>query len=640
MESYKQDDSVLEQPEIDLNGQEDRYPDALVGSDETETQANHNKLLEYLQARLNRGNTDRSTRQLQRLASIDKLVSTWQKLSQEDSERKAQQESDGSAQAIKVNLPLVTSHLEDMVSFYSGIFSPNTDDFYQLPENPDEKAAGEPLVKKMNQDAKLSKQFTSYCRTLRALLKYNVGGFWVEWVGSDQTDANNNDAAQGVNYAHPIDMYNYMWDPSVANPADIPLKAEWAATIHLENRMYIVQRNVTNFYVGANACWDDDTYSNTGRTSAKYFKYPPNQAGITAEDGKSTQAGNVDWNAYGASLAIDQSAEIDGHERVEMYCRLNPKNFNMRLPGQMTKFDGPDGYYLWRFTILDNKRIVRAQPVNEEETDLVGEMKTEIPHYLGYMLQDDMGQEQKSTAEFLAPFQSYGSFLVNANISGTRGSQFGLIGYDPAMFDLSKIPAGETAARIASKMPGRDVRAGIQRIVGDATPEKNTMAELQALLGIMREFFPAQALPAQIAGIDRAVTSQVAAVMQGVSRRLHMLVRVMDDDIMNPARRQMYRNLIKNQAVNGEGLTDGLVAKLLGSGLQQLNREIAETAMRQLLFAVIQNPQAAQSMDVIGLMDFWSGLLNVNVSMEDFRIQQPAPAAPPTQGPPAVNPGV
>ena len=59
--------------------------------------------------------------------------------------------------------------------------------------------------------------------------------------------------------------------------------------------------------------------------------------------------------------------------------------------------------------------------------------------------------------------------------------------------------------------------------------------------------------------------------------------------------------------------------------------------MQQLLFAIIQNPQSASQIDVLGLMNYWSGLMNIQADLKDFAIQQPAPQVGPDGQP--ITPG-
>ena len=250
------------------------------------------------------------------------------------------------------------------------------------------------------------------------------------------------------------------------------------------------------------------------------------------------------------------------------------------------------------------------------------------------MNQDDTKDAQRSIAELLRPFQTFSSFLLNIHIAGSRGNVWGIQAYDPSMFDMSQIKDGETSARIPAKIPGRDVRSGLLRISSD-TDTSGTMQTLQGILALMKEFFPAQALPSQIASIDRAVNSQVSAVLQGTNRRLHMYVRVLDDDILGPSRMRMVENLTDNQAIQGFSATDDQILRVLGNGLSQLNREAAASALQQLIYVLIQNPDSASQIDILALINYWSGLLNIQADMTDFLRQQPqvAPAGTPPGAP-------
>jgi hypothetical protein len=618
MHTFGLDDTVLDkqfQPQLDVS-KADEYP---LGLDE----ASHLVLLEYLKHRLDKGNRGRPSI-LARFASIDKYVSTWQKLSQADSQRKEKQEATGIAQAINVNLPLTHTHIEDMVSFFAGVYSPTQGDFFSVPDPALQDQARE-LIDKLNSDAKASKYFKNLCHVLRALLKYNVGGFAVSF--GDAEDDNTVDG--GVNKMDAIDMYNFLHDPAITDPADIPQKAEWAARMFLRNRFYCSLKDGDG-WIGLDPILNGDSNGSV----AKWYRHPPTSAGLSAVDDTTAiqgPQGNMDWSKYGASLSNEMTLPIDGYEHVEMYCWINPRDFGLKEAGVTFV----DGLYLYRFDILAGSRIVGGELISVDgpATGLAG--RPDIPYYLGFLNQDDMQGSQRSTGELLSPFQNYASFLMNADITGTRSSIFGLQGYDPNMFDLSKLPEGATTGRIPSQAPGRDVRSGLMNVQSQYDTGA-TMQKLGLLMNLVREFYPSQALPNQIASMDRAVTSQVAAVLQGVSRRLHMLVRILDDDVMSPARFKAYKNIAANKAAVIGGLDDAKVRKILGSGLQQLNREAAAQSAKELLFAILQNPQSAQGFDVLSFIQFWGGLMNMSVDLRAFT-KAPAPQDP---NQPNANAGV
>src|SRR3546814_4530178 len=48
---------------------------------------------------------------------------------------------------------------------------------------------------------------------------------------------------------------------------------------------------------------------------------------------------------------------------------------------------------------------------------------------------------------------------------------------------------------------------------------KQTLGDMQGAMDLTNQFFPTQSVPSQIAGIDRAISSQVAAVQQRSEER-------------------------------------------------------------------------------------------------------------------------
>lgn len=623
---------------------EDNLPPAFGKS--RHAQENHDKLLGYLQERLASDAANREER-IRRYASIDKLVSTWQQLTAEDSERKDKQEKTGVPQAIAMNLPLIHTHLDDMVSFFAGVYAPAAGSFFSTPE-PASQDKGKALVDKLNTDARRFKYYKNLCAGIRSLLKYNIGGYALSWFSADGDldSASDDDLAKGGNNVVAVDSYNLSWDQSISDPADVRKHAEWGAMFENWNRKMLLDRYFADDFANLARVLGTDNQNGLGQNgnAANHYRSPPNQAGIAWTDAKTNKsARTVDWAAYNASLSSEKAIPIEGHEIVQMFCWIQPQDFKFVDDNGAAYQD--QRLQLWRFYILDDKAVVYARPheaTGAEDAESLIQHEGEIPIYLGFLNQDDMGAAQRSIAELLGPFQSFASFLLNSHVAGVRASVYGVQVYDPQGIDMSQIPEGSTAARVPTKAPGRDVRSIVQKMDGEVDTG-NTMQNLQIILSLVKEFFPAQALPSQIAGMDRAVTSQVAAVLQGVNRRLHMMVRVVDDDILSPLRFAQYKNIVKHKAADVAGILDHEAVKILGSGLAQLNREVAEQAMRQLLFAVIQNPAAAQELDILAMMNYWSGLLSMETDVNSFKKQAPTqqpPDAPNPNAPPMPDQAV
>lgn len=612
-----------QQPIIELPTEnESTYPEAFAlvpgeGNQEHNRARAHDDLLSYLKARLS-SDSNRLQR-VMRYSRVDRLISTWQRLSQEDTKRKQKQETTGKAQALPMNMPLTHTHIDDMAAFFTEVYYPSTGAYGTADAIPDAQKSMVEVVTKMNDDAADTQYYVALSRTIRSLLKYNIGGFELCWEEVEHDDSSDSAEPPQRNHAKPLDMYNTLWDPSIKDAKDVRRKAEWAATVEVVNRMELIRQTQAGSYAGTMAVLRaGDSNAVNGASKGSYYKYPPAETNIDSQDDETAQQSTVDWTAYGASLGADSIDIKGGYELVTMYCWLNPAQFGLSWT-QMSYEQ--DGYYLWRFKILAGERIIYAEPVVDDSDELKKQNSVVIPYYLGYLNYDDMLSASRSIAELLGPFQSFTSFLMNAHIQGARSNIWGIKAYDSTMFDLSALEANDgVAGYVASKMPGRDVRTGLQELKGTFDGSK-TMDQVGAMMQLTAQFFPAQSMPAQIAQMDRAVQSQVSAVLQGVSRRLQLLVKTADTMIFNPLRFDQYRNLVKNEQVSAKGVSDGQARKMLGSGLAQLNQEILENAIRQMMMSIMQNQALTQQYDIAPMFDFWASLLKIPVDSSKFKLQ-------------------
>ena len=134
----------------------------------------HEKILKYLKDRLTVANQKRTPR-IQRFAGIDQMLSTWQKLSAEDSKRDSREESTGRQQALPINLPLASSYIEDAVSFFAEVFAPIGGNFFASPGKKKQIEQVKILTQKMEQDMKQSAYYSAVVSASSALCKYNFG---------------------------------------------------------------------------------------------------------------------------------------------------------------------------------------------------------------------------------------------------------------------------------------------------------------------------------------------------------------------------------------------------------------------------------------------------------------------------------
>ena len=592
----------------------------------------HEKLLNYLMKRLNKGNAKRTNR-IRRYASIDQMLSTWQQLTPEDSIRENREDMTGKSQAIPVNLPLSEAYIDDSVSFYTEVFAPIGGNFYSDPGKRNKSKAVLELTNKMNQDTKINRYYTNITSAIRTIHKYNFGGLHVLW-----TDGNGLDESQG-NKVEAIDVYNLIYDPSIVDVMNLHKEAEYIATMKVRNRLWLIRQATKRPLMNLDKvldCKPTGTEPATEFGKAKFYRHPPSQTRIT-EDGKDTRTSHgeskMNWDAYGLGDG-NSVVDIDGHEVILMYCWINERQFDLEND------DNESTIALYRFTICDAKWIIHMERLNDAE---------EIPMFFARVKEDELKEAARSIAEHLRPFQRLSSFLVNTHIEALRSSIWGLKGVDPQMFDVSQIKNGETSGLLISKQPGRDVRSGLMAIQGSNNDSRQNLQDVGAVFDLLRQFLPSQAMPAQVAGLQRAVNSQVQAVMHGSMRKVHMFMRNLDSTLMLPVRMAQYRNIAlydPDKALFSD-IKDEEVANLLNSGLGQINREAAAEQVRTIIFGLIQNPEGAQGIDMKGLWTLYSQLLNIGTDLGEFMMQEtlsdpnnPQGQERPQEGETATQPGM
>lgn len=592
--------------------------------------ATHDMLLKFLQQRLLYGKNCRDT-DLTRLVRTDKKVAGWIKLSKEDKIRLKQQDDEGDPLVTKLNLPLAWVHIDDIMTYFAQTFAPNRGMFYHT-ANPNETGEAQQITTKMNNDAIQSGSYREILQGLFGLLKYNKGGYWVNWakemgptlVARDDGQPPSVDMQirwQG-NRMEAVDNYNFFYDMSVPLHK-LHTDGEFCARADLRSHYWLQSQAALGKFYNVEESLE---YDETG-TTMTYYRNPPSEAQF--DQGDNNAGTDTNWLSILSETA--GYIQANGFELVTIYIRINPMKFAL-VPKASKALR--DRFEVWRFTILNDEKIISA--------DYMNNIHGYLPVFMGTMNDDIMGSAQKSVAEILTPLQDFASFLVNTHVAASRSKLYGTTVYDPMMIDLDSIPKGEVAARVKVKPAamGKDIRTYVMQLNTDMDTNQ-TLQDLDSVMSLINQFFPTQSLPSQIASIDRAVDSQVAAVQQGANRRQQKAARLLDDSIFRNVRFAMYYNIIQ-YAPDQEDVTDAFtgtkvtldIAKLrdtnlpfiIGQGLKAIDRMAAASMLQNIIFALIQAPQAAQGLDLLGLIDYWTSMIDVDIDMKQFRLQ---PAGPP-----------
>lgn len=589
---------------------------------------NHEALLQYLQQRLAGDDENRSQR-VDKYSQIDRDVAAWMKLSDEDAKRAEKHKRDGTPQATAVALPLTWIHLDDMMTYYAQTFAPNRGMFYHT-ATPDDTEDASQLVALMNNHAVYGSYYRHLLRAIFNILKYNAGGLSNTWstdygpqlqVNPDGTTTMGSQPIFHGNKIHAIDMYNLFYDPSV-ELSQLHKDGEWFAMAEMRSHYWLKNKCLESQFFNCEDLFDSGNHT----SHVKYYKNPPIESKLAEME--SGGGSRVNWFSFMSgteSVLVDNAFEL-----VTMYIKINPNDFGL-IPGNRAARADRNRYETWRFVIANGDRIIEATHMNN--------IHGYLPAFFGVLNDDVMGDAAKSPAEILNPLQQFSSFLLNSHVQANRKNLYGTTFYDPSRVDYDKVPKGEVAARVPIKPQGfgQDIRSMVYHD-NNVLDTKQTLQDLQGMIGIIDQFFPTQSLPSQIAGIDRAIDSQVAAVQQGSNRRQHKGARLLDDTLMRPLRFAMYYNIVqyqedgetvadffsgKTQTIDLQKLRDTSLIHLIGQGLKAIDRQQVAGQIRDVLFAMIQAPAVAERIDILAVLDYWTNMLDVDVNMKQFEIQQP-----------------
>lgn len=601
----------------------------------------HKGLLEYIQERLLVGK-DYRDQELDRLVAIDKHVAGWIRRKGEDAERQKKESETGEPQALLNHLPITFIHLDDMMTYFLETFAPNRGMFFSTGK-PDDLKAANPIITVFNNNAIYTGYYRQTCRAVYNILKYNVGGFRCNWnvdQGPRLTQGQNGEQVLSAaeiwkgNRTTALDNYNTFIDPSV-EIMDLYCKGEFAATAWMESRHNLVDKAAKGVYFNIETALNNGEH---GVSTATYYRSPPAEARLDVDD---SVAGKTNW--VNVLSMTEGYQRVTGFELVEIFIKLNPYQMNL-VPRNAANKIARNRLEVWRITILNDKYIIDAEYQNN--------MHGYLPFFFGVLNDDLMGRGAKSVAEVLKPMSSFASFLMNTHIAATRKNIWGLTVYDASIVDLSQIPQGEVSARVAAKpmAAGKNIRDSIYEHQGQLDT-KQTMGDLNGVFDIINNFYPTQSLPSQIAGIDRAVDSQVAAVQQGSNRRMHKSAKLLDDTLFRPLRFCMYYNVIQFMSDGDEvgdfygqpvkidlaKLREADLPFIIGQGLKMLDRKMIAGELQNIIFALIQNPAAAARFDLPALINYWADMVDMDIDLTQFQLQM---TMDPTTGQPVTQQGV
>ena len=598
----------------------------------------HQKLLEYVVSRLELGAGQRDSLKT-RYIRIDKQYSSWMKLDAEDQKRKSKQDSTGIPLAVKLNLPLMYVHLEDMLTYFMGVFAP-TKGMYHVVAEGDEQSAANQLVTLMNTHNVHAAHYRGLIMACAAALRYNLGGVLTHWDKETGANMTTNDNGQlevsqdkvlwEGNRVDALDPYNTLMDPRV-HPLKLYKDGEFCATADTLSLHELTKGATEGRYFNTTELFAKAKNTET-MGEYRYYVNPAKEVGLDLE-GEDTESGGINGTNWFDWFGL--SADNMGHsyEIVELYIWINPIQMKL-IANTKAHREGRNRLEQWRITLVNGDTIVQTIPINN--------VHNWLPFSFGMINDDSMGIAQRSVGEIISPLQSFASFSMNAHIEATRKNIFGITYYDPDAIEYSQIPPGEVAGRIALKPAarGRDIRTLVMTN-DNLLDTRQTTSNVDMTMGLLNDFFPTQQLPSQVAGIDRAIESQVATVKQGANRRQQKAARMLDVSMLRVSRFIQFYNIAQFQpnatvmsengkqvAIAADKLRDTDLMYMVGQGLKSIDREAAAQTLKELTQMIFQSPEVAGRTNMLGLIDYIGDLEGVETNISQFALDQ----APPTEG--------
>ena len=496
----------------------------------------HRLLMSYVLPRLEQASSFRDS-QTDRFKHIDREVSAWfQPESAEDKHAHRVRRATGEVVPLQFKIPLVKTYMEDTLAFLMEIFAPNSGMFHSVGKQK-EQEAGNLLIAKLNYDAQFTGYYDSLLQASWTALKYNQAALSTEWGqfrgpvfvpkhGGTIIDVPEVRADtliwEGTQLRH-IDPYNLLRQPGVPL-GEVHRRSEYVGEAKRITAFEFLRGASEGRYFNAEQVLpigEDRVRRSPQLSGTSFYRYPPICAGIRpAVAGNGTGGSSIDWGqllnaGHGYSAADTHFVEL-----AELYIWLNPFQFALRPKESRGEKDKLE---LWKLVIANGAVLVQATQVESAH----GWM----PINAGYLQGDSMEESQLTPSETVQPFQDFASYLMNTHVKATTESVHGTILYNADVIDLKAIPPGAVARNIPFKPAGADVDINkiFMRIPSQTRDTQGLLQDSQQMMALLERLFPTQALPSQVAGIDRAIDSQVTSVMQGANRRTHMTAKRCDD---------------------------------------------------------------------------------------------------------------
>lgn len=585
---------------------------------------NYDKLYEDVRDMLKEGDYHRM-QLVDKMNTIDTAYSGTLKLSDEDVKRAMKNKSGNVPLPTEVNLQMMQAQIDGEITYILSTTLPESS-MYSAMASKDKQNIAQGVTKLLNESGRKFRHFTGYAKAVSSILRYNIGGVFVQWEEvhgaglttdtiTGQVVINSDTLIWAGNAVHELDMRNFIYDNSVV--ADrLAEEGEYAAKIELASA-HKINRMIDNNDIVIERISRSNRNTPAGSTPPVSYLDPPELS--TAGDPKlanTSATSGYNWVAGGRNKATNM------YTLVTMWARLDGSEYG--LEPKSTLQTGKLSVY--RIRLIGDKIVSVHKQDNAHAL---------IPCVLTRAVLDGLEKETSGYGEQLIPLQMIASQALNTMIKSKRKRLYGLKVYDKTAIDVQDIDKENSENQwigVNTANGDTDVSNKL-KVYNDVPDVGNTFNEVAAIKQLMEEILPTD-LKNSMAQLDRATEFQAYATVKSGSQRSLKIARILNDTLFETTRKIMVYNLLQYQQsieiMTDEGETVNIDPRELrnmnleiaiSDGLKGIDKQLLAGNLYKLLALAFQNTDIAQQYDVGMLLDYYSELLGDKSDLSSFKIK-------------------
>lgn len=588
-----------------------------IGKDVVVNRKNHDKLVEHIIDRMDWAKQIRDSL-ADKFEIIDRELAGHIVLDAEDEKRDRDNKRGFGPKPVDVNLPLTAVQLDEAVTVLLTVLAPD-EGIYSATAPMEKQAIAKGFSSVMNKHAQTFGHYAQYAKFLFAALKYNFSPIGVEWTrilgnkvvnGATQLPEVQIDLLRDGNELTAFSPYNFFYDISVS-PLALPTHGEFFATVELQTPFRIRKMGLDEELFGV------ERYAEIQAGGHKYYREPPTvsptiSSGVTTPNWFQILSGE----SYGSQMG-------KATELLHFTCWINPREFGLLRGKEKPLRDGE--LQIWRFTLADNQHIASAVHLSNAHAML--------PCAIAMPWDDELGLNAKSYAEMLIPYQRFSSFQLNIHQRAARKALYGV-----TFYNKSKAPLFENADPVAAKIPVNNVD-DVNKLVKqfrDVPDTSNTLRDIEAMDTLMQKILPTDLLK-QVTDLERATRYQAAATVQGANRRNLKIAKIVDSQCLTHIRSMQMYNIFQYQQameiidpqtgslvnVDPAQFRDAGLEFEISDGLRGLDKLAIIEGIKDVLSVIAQSAQANETINIVEVINYWTGLMGDKTDFSQFRFKTP-----------------